>query len=201
MNNTEKFWSDKKDEALKKFGSDIEKAKDLSLDLTKTIITINATFLGLTLSLMGYLRKTPNCALLFTWGAEILAITFGLISFKQYIDAAASNSVDSFQFTFDLSDISQREARGEFVGKETERMGLILAAMIRRYPDGGKLFSKEQRANAKTYEAQLSTTKMFTPVENKSLLSKLTPSQSLVSELFYGLTVLSFIFLIFSILV
>lgn len=201
MNSNQKFWSDQKDEALKKFGADIEKVKDLSLDLTKTVITVHATFLGLTLSLMGYLQKAPNFYLLLTWASEILAISFGLLSFKQYIDSTAANSVNTFQFSFDMGDINQREAGGQFIGKEADRTGLLLAALIRRSHDAERFFSKEQREIAKTYAHKLPTAKMFVLNENNSVLNKLTPGHSLVSQLFYGFTLLAFIFLVFSVIV
>ncbi len=202
MNEVEKFWSDSQSQTIKKFGVEQEKAKDLSLDLLKTIITVHATILGISIALMGYLQKNPNLFLLFTWIAEVACIALGLLCFKLHIDEEIKNSLENFMFSYDTNEINMREARSEFVGKEKEREGLIVAAMMRRWSPDEKLWTPYAQELAEKYKAMLPCSKIFKETKEPSMFKKfLNDKRLIIVNVFYLLTSLSFLFLLISILV
>ncbi|MCG2726775.1 MAG: hypothetical protein L6420_11105 [Elusimicrobia bacterium] len=197
MNNNEKFWFDKKTKAIEDFGSSINKIKDLHLDFVKTIITIHATLLGITVALMGYIEKSPTIWLKGTWVFEIISICLGLFALKQHIDWVYEGTLSGFEFNYDMSDISEREARGEFKGGNTLREGLILAALVKRDTLSANTFSLDQIRLAKKYDKQLPSSKLFKGNAKKKWFQKIRPA--FILELFFFFTSIAFVSLLISV--
>ena len=200
MNQSEKFWADSQSETVKKLSNELEKNKDLSLDLLKTILTIHATIFGITVALIGYLQKSYTFFLVTTWITEIVSIALGLLCFKLHIDIESKNTLDGFMFSYDMNKINTSYSQGKFSGKDEERHGLIIAAMVRRTPSGA--WESPLLNIAKKYAPQLPSSKLFTKNITPSTINKfLLKIYPYLINIFYTLTSLSFLFLLLSIFI
>jgi hypothetical protein len=196
-------------ENLNKFAQEMENVGTLSLDLWKSMITIHALILGVSVALMGYLKATPDWLLILTWVIQIISIGLGLLIFKLYIDWRAINSIESFKVLTDMNEFRLSETKGEFIGKEEKKIGMFTAIWMNRLSD--PRFSEKEKPKwteyvkelAKKYKGELISSKLFLEVKKTKIrriweffLKKLP---KLIS-VFYFLSVLAFVTLLLSIL-
>ena len=203
----ESFWRTQSGESLKKFLIVTENIKNSNRDLWKSMIAVHASILGISISLMTYLKSEPNLLLTGTWVCQIFAIGFGFLIFRLDIDREFKHGLDSFEFSMDTEDISIREARGEFVGKDDEKSGLVISALMKfEQNTSGKLGTHWNDYSNKMfhkYVSHLKSSKLFTQTK----LTKVNAFRNFLKlhfvhleSFFYTLTIGAFVLLLVGVL-
>lgn len=159
MNNEEQFWHNQQTEASKNMQTELEKSKNLSLDLWKTIIATHLTILGMSLSLAAYMGNQTNKFLVATWISQILSISLGLLSVKIFNDDSFGGMLAKFQFDYNMNEINIRHANNKFSSQE-ERKGLVIAMFINSFPDTSH-FTKYAIDLAEKYKDKLPSDSLF----------------------------------------
>jgi hypothetical protein len=201
--NSERFWMDAQVDAQKKFGQELEKHKDLNLDFWKTIIIIQATILGISISLMGYLGTSPNLFLVLTWITEITTIGWGFLLFKIHIDQYFKSSFEGFKSSWDMNEINILDARGAFTENPDKKKGLFVAALM-KIPANENQFTDQAKDLASKYKNELPSEQFFKDVGKTKLYRLkefLLRHQAKLVSGFYFFTTISFITLFLSILI
>jgi len=201
----ERFWLNAQMEAQRKFGQELEKFKDLNLDLWKSIITIQAAILGISIALLGYLKTNPNPFLISTWIIEIISIALGFLLFRVHIDQHFKSSFGSFKYSMDINEINLLDSQGKFIGNEEEKKGMAIASLMDIIPEKEhKMFSDSAKNLAEKYRGELPSRQLFKEVKETTvdrLIGLVLKHQVKVINVFYFLTAISFLTLLLSILV
>ena len=200
----ERYWINAQIDNQKEFAKEQEHIKNLKLDLWKSIITIQAAILGISIPLLGYVGANPNLFLISTWTLEIASIALGFLLFKIHIDKEFTSSLENFKFSMDMNEISAADARSEFIGKEEKKQGLIITALMNMTPKKEQsMFSDYAKDLAKKYKSELRSAKLFKEVK-KTKVYKLTEfllkNQTRIVNAFYCLSAVSFLTLLLGIL-
>lgn len=202
----EEFWINKGVKDLEQFKDVSENVKESTRDLWKSIISIHGTILGISISLMAYLKNDPNSLLLATWVIQIACITLGLLIFKLDIDREFKHGLNSVQFGMDMNEINERHARGEFLGKEAEREGLITASLMKFELSAQGTLGPHWTELAKKlyaeYEPKLPSSKYFTSLKETGLRKVhkvLKREHPRLVSVFYFLSLAAFILLLLSV--
>lgn len=198
MNNEEQFWHNQQTEASQKMQVELEKSKDLSLDLWKTIIATHSTILGMSLSLVAYMGNQPNKFLVATWITQILSISLGLLRVKVFNDGSVREMVARFQFTYNMNEINIRHVNNQFSSTE-EKIGLITATFINSFPDTST-FTKYALDLAEKYKDKLPTAALFKKTETPIMSKAFTFISPYIAPVFNFFSVTAFGLLIMSIL-
>ena len=202
---SERVWINAQIDAQKKFGQEQEKIKDLNLDLWKTIITIQATILGISIPLMGYLKAKPNCFLVLTWIIEIISIAFGFLLFKIHIDQEFEVSFTNHKFSMDINEIGLMDAQGKFNENQDKRAGMGVAALMDIIPKKKQInmWSDYAKNLADKYRNELPSKRLYKEVRKPriyQLKEALFEYKLRLVNIFYLFSVVSFATLILSIL-
>jgi len=200
----ERYWINAQIENQRKFAREQENIRNLKVDLWKSIITIQAAILAISIPLIGYLETNPNPFLILTWVIEIASIALGFLLFKIHIDREFKSSFESFKFSMDMNEISAQDARTGFIGKEEKGQGLLIAALMNITPKKDQsTFSNYAKDLATKYKSELPSAKFFKEVK-KTTIHKLTEfllrNQTKFITIFYCLVAISFLTLLLGVL-
>ena len=194
-----KFWLDSQSENIRGFGTAQEGIKQSYRDLWKTLIGLHGVILGISIGLMGYKGANPDVFLISTWVSEVISIVLGLVIFKVDIDIERAKKLNDFLFQYDINEISMKESQGKFIGDETRREGLIVAAFTRYDPDQS-FWSDQAKKWAETYESELPTFNWFKERKMSKIAKCARATHRPMISLFYIISWLSFALLLLSIL-
>jgi hypothetical protein len=197
-------------ENLNKYAQEIENVGNLSLDLWKSLITIHALILGISGALMGYLKATPDRLLILTWVLQIVSIGIGFLIFKLYIDWKAISNLASFKFSIDINEYLLWDTKGEFIGNEEKKSGMLIAILMNRISD--PRFSEEDKPKwteyakklADKYKGELKSSKLFLEVKKtklRNIWEFFVKNMPKLIGFFYVLSILAFVALLLSILI
>ena len=193
-------------EAMSKFADKQKNIKRMNLEFWRTIITIQATILGISIALMGYLGARPGLFLVATWILEIACIALGFVLFKIHIDTEDRASYKAHFFSMDMLEINMLEAEGKFRGNEERKTGMILAAFMRLPPEENQPPLNEYgKELANRYRQDLQSEKLFTKkddvIKKAARLGDVSwECQMKLVNAFYVIVAISFVTLLVSIL-
>jgi len=195
--------------ALKKFeefAQRQEKIKSLQLDLWKSIITVHAAILGISIPLMGFTEKSIHPILAATWVLQIVSIGCGLLLSKIHIDLESRISLQSLKSGLDFNKINRIDAEMPEKGPTDKKKlaGMLIAAMMEITPrKEGDIFAKYGKDLAAKYENELPSRKLFKekkPSLVKALTDFLVEKRTVLTSLFYCSSAVSFITLLWAVL-
>lgn len=196
---TEKYWIEQQIENQKRFSEAGTKTREGERGLWQSIITIHSTVLAITVSLLSYRGNSPNFFLAGAWIAQIASIGLGLFIFKLDHSREFANSLNSFQFSYDMNEINAAEARGEYFHNQELRKGLTISALMKFDKRIGlkqtSLWTKIAEDYYKKFNGQLPSSKLFTEEKltyPRKLIFALRGRLELLVSFFYILTFLAF---------
>ncbi len=147
-----------------------EENKNLVWDFRKTIVTTQATILGISMSLLGFLKAGPSIWLKWTWILEIASIIIGFYLFRIYIKKEKRDNVLEFIFNENVDDINNKLKNGQLKQGSNELATLTIAAMIQRFPESNKTFKQDTPPLLESSKEKL---KMVDMVRELSLWEKI----------------------------
>lgn len=191
---------------FEEFVQRLEKIKNLQLDLWKSIITVHAAVLGISIPLMGFTQKSIHPILAATWVLQIVSIGCGLLLSKIHIDLESRISLQSLKFGLDTNRINRMDATMQEKSPTDKKKlsGMLIAAMMDITPRKERdFFTKYGKDLAARYEKELPSRKLFK--EEKSSVGKavtdfLVEKRTVLTSLFYCLSAVSFITLLWAVL-
>ena len=189
-------------DTVEKFSKEVQNIKDLNLDLWKTIITIQATILGISIALWSHNSANPNIWLKITWVLELLSMFNGFLIFSTHIELERRSSIRSSRYALCMQEISNMEARGEFRGNEEKKAGMLIICMSDLMPEAKEYLSSEYFVElTNKYVNEFKTRKIFKAFPKNLCQDFLLSNYSKVIYLFYFISGISFLALLLNLLI
>lgn len=187
-----------------KFAESAKEIKNLDRSIWSQLITVQATVLGISVSLLSYQQIRPGFWLLATWLLEILSIGTGFIVMILDAKQTFRASLYSYMMSMDLTDIQLKDSEGFFRTDREKKMGMTVAAFLKNPSmQGANVFTEHAKKLAEKYKMELESSKLFSdlpPTWKNKLSDLLLKHYSKASDLFYFTFVLSFLTLLISLL-
>lgn len=162
---SEKYWLNYRTDGMKKFEKTFESIKSHERTFWISLMTLQATLLGISITLTQYLNVSQNIFVKITWVLLICSISLGIIVYKCSLESEASAAIRNLQFNMDMTDFNLKDEQGEFKNEE-EKMGLFVASLLKMdTAEGDKTFTSYAKELAKKYKSQLPSEKYFKDIK------------------------------------
>lgn len=203
--NNGQYWLKYSSENIQKFEKSMENIANYERTFWTSLMTIQATLLGISMALSQYLQIPINIFLRITWILLILSIGCGIIIFKCSLDKESRSAIGKFNFSMDMSEFNLKDERSDFLDEE-EKIGMFTAALIKLNPEFGESFTPYAKQLAKKYKSQLPSEKLFKDIKYskpitfyKRIKKKLDDNINVLMTIFYSTSFGAFLTLLISI--
>ncbi len=188
-------------ETKEQFVRQQESVKNLSLDFWKSIITVQATILGISIALWGHTEITPSIILKITWLLEILSIIQGFLLFNNHLEIENRNNYETLKYSLNMQEIQNLENKGEFKSRNDMKAGMLIATIMSIIPKKEQSFWKPYAYElAEKYKAQLPSKQLFKEYKISKFRNLLIEHNQKLITSFYMVSACSFLTLMISIL-
>lgn len=212
---TEDFWRKEQIKSLQDLKSQTEKYFEHRTKTWQSLIIVVATVLGFSLGISNVMGGAINVFIIITWVLQIVIILTGFFLLIIDNESRHRREIASYKYKYNMNEISIKEAKGEFNANKELKTGLLVAAMdnLNRESWDDKSsqlrWTEKSRGLIKKYKNKLPTAEIFKDIDKENKTQRILRSLMIwsnkhinkISVAFYFLIIISFVFLLLSIII
>lgn len=204
----QRLWGNEQLRYTRQFQEKTEHYVEQRKEIWQNLIIVIATILGFSVGLVSVIGGVANFYLKATWILQITVILYGFFLITIENEARYKREFATYKLMYNLTEINKMEAKGDFVGNEELRIGLVLAAIDNSYKEAWsreakELFNERAKTLILKYQDKLPSRRFFkdeSPTTWNNAVKWLGIKIHLFAFIFYALVVCSFVSLLLSIL-